>query len=65
MKNPFWLVWGEQRGLPHKKHGSYEAAESEAQRLAQQHPGYVFNILESKADATVKSVVITKHWILF
>lgn len=45
----FWIVWNPARGLPRKQHLNYFAALSEAMRLAGQHHGEEFLVLEFKA----------------
>lgn len=54
MKDPaylhqaFWLVWGEQPDRPPTyQHTSYESARAEAERLARNHPGDRFVVVES------------------
>lgn len=39
------MVWCEDGGVPTVRHGSYEAADREAQRLARQNRGRVFYVL--------------------
>ena len=42
---PYWLVHGD--GPTNHRHASHQAALSEAERLARQHPGTVFAVLQA------------------
>ena len=41
----FYLVWCEENGNPTYKHPVLEQAKAEAERLARNNPGKVFNVL--------------------
>lgn len=43
----FWVVWSPQSGPPTVRHASLAMATNEAMRLAQQHPGNEFVVLEA------------------
>lgn len=43
----FWLVWNPDRSMPSHKHTTEYAAVNEAERLARQHPGEMFVVLQS------------------
>jgi hypothetical protein len=45
----FWMIYGYGRGCPTKLHLSRSEAEVEAKRLARQHPGTFFVVLEAIA----------------
>jgi hypothetical protein len=55
-----YIVWCPNRGEPTKKQPSFEAAKTEAQRLAAKHPGSVFHVCQIVAgyvgEVTVKHV---------
>lgn len=56
---PFWFVW-RIGGLPPKfKHLSFNSADIEAQRLAREHPGSEFVVLESVRSHQTQAVIIT------
>jgi hypothetical protein len=44
----FWMISGTGCGATTVRHGTYEAAEAEAKRLARSNPGVEFVILEAK-----------------
>jgi len=53
---PFWMAW-RVGGLPPKfKHSSYELADAEAQRLAREHVGSEFVVLESVRSHQVRAL---------
>jgi hypothetical protein len=52
----FWMVWGIQRGMPHYRHASKTAAQTEAKRLASGAPGELFVVLAA-VDAFVSVVL--------
>lgn len=43
----FWVVWSPQSGPPIVRHAQKMTATNEAHRLAQQHPGHEFFVLEA------------------
>ena len=43
----FYLVWSLKKGTPTKRHSSRDAAEQEAARLAEKHPGVEFFVVEA------------------
>ena len=45
----FFLIWTKTGWRPRKAHDSFDAAVSEAERLARQHPGKKFIILKAVA----------------
>jgi len=47
MKYKFWMVKAENGGSPGKVHVTQESATEEAKRLAKQHPGARFYVLEA------------------
>lgn len=53
----FYLVWAENGGAPTVKHGSFDAALAEAERLARKSPGREFHVLEWRS-ACMKPVDI-------
>lgn len=58
----FWLVWNPARGMPTLRHESKTSARTEAERLALQHAGETFIVLESVGHyQTTKPVQFTKH----
>lgn len=59
-KQTFWLVWSP-TGLrsPSFRHGSEESATAEAERLARQHTGRLFVVLEAKSARRVDDMVRT------
>lgn len=46
---PFWLVWTEAGRNPQYRHDSEPSALREAQRLAREHPGQKFVVMQSVA----------------
>lgn len=60
-QDKFWIVWNEDL-LPEgsfKKHGSLELAMKEAERLANNHHGSTFHVLEIKGSCKYATI----HWI--
>ncbi len=45
--DPFWMVYGLGQGQPTFRHPSAYLATREAERLARQHPGKTFVVLEA------------------
>lgn len=42
---PFWMIYGLGQGSPTCIHDTFESANTEAERLARQHPGIHFYVL--------------------
>lgn len=62
MAKQFFLVWNPQGRAPTLKHGSYQAALTEAKRLASICKGQEFHVLGSYATAKVEDPVsVTEH----
>lgn len=57
---PFWLVWNPDGHAPTVQHGSAEAAQREAERLARTNPGQRFYVLEPVAMIERSDVRITR-----
>lgn len=55
--NKFWVVWQPETGLPRVKHHSREAAEQEAERLAEVTPSKAFFVMEAMTASRKVSVV--------
>lgn len=53
----FWLVWCVDAGMPRCQHFSHESACFEAERLARQHPGKRFEVMERVASVIKQDVV--------
>lgn len=47
MAPTFWMVYGTGQGAPTFRHGTFEGAKAEAERLARQSPGIEFYVLRS------------------
>jgi hypothetical protein len=45
MGDKFWMVYGEGQNPPRFKHDTYDAAQTEAERLARAYPGIAFYVL--------------------
>jgi hypothetical protein len=61
-ENAFWLIWSPTGLRPPKyRHGSPESAVREAERLAHQHPGQEFVVLEPIAARCVDNMVRTTY----
>jgi hypothetical protein len=59
MTEKFWLVWNESMGGKSTvKHPTRESAEREAERLARNHRGWKFAVMENIAVVSVTDV----HW---
>ena len=43
--NPGFLVWNPNGNAPHKQHGTFDGARTEAERLSKQNPGQAFYVL--------------------
>lgn len=52
----FWIVWGEGKGTPTFKHMTFEAAKTEAKRLARNNPDRHFHVMERKGTAVKNDV---------
>lgn len=46
MERAFWMVYGMNQGAPTARHISFEVAKTEAERLARQHPGIEFYVMQ-------------------
>lgn len=57
----FWFVWNPQGCTPNKQHRTKAEARIEATRLAQEHRGQVFVVLESVGHAVVNNSEWVKH----
>lgn len=57
MSGKFFMVWGERKGAPTVMHATAEDARDEAMRLARQHPGHRFHVLETRGSACVPQPV--------
>lgn len=55
-KRAFWVVWNPNGCKPVCKHDSEDSATRESERLAQQHPGQMFFVLQAIALRTVDSM---------
>jgi hypothetical protein len=53
----FYLVWNPARGIPTFKHWTYEDATTEAERLANKHPGEHFYVLKTIEMVQTQNVV--------
>lgn len=58
---PFWMIYGEGQNAPVARHGSFEAAKRESERLARNNPGIRFFILATvgvteKNDVTFRAI---------
>ena len=56
MVKKFWFVWNPNGLVPKHKHDSARAAKDEAERLARQHQGQMFHVLEWKASCITNNV---------
>jgi hypothetical protein len=54
----FFVVWNPERGLPRFKHDNYQAAVTEAKRLARETPDEPFYVLASCVAIEAKSPII-------
>ena len=60
----FWIVWCPQAGPPTVQHPSRALAEVQGKRLAQQHPGQNFYVLEAMSlfrGIEVERVTLTRE----
>lgn len=53
---PFWFVWNDQGSAPMKKHESEQGAINEADRLARNHRGKTFIVLQSVSAHTASDI---------
>lgn len=51
MSEPFWMIYGMGQSVPTMKHDTFEAARTEAERLARFNPNIEFFVLQSIACA--------------
>jgi len=58
---PFWMVYGVGQREPTYRHVYYNSAAREAARLARNHPGTVFVVLEA-ITALVKNDLIMRRY---
>jgi hypothetical protein len=56
---PFWLVWNAAIGAPRHRYTCLEEAEAEAERLAREHSGMEFIVLESVCSRFVGGMTCT------
>lgn len=61
-KPPFWLVWRRGGRPPVFEHPSYQAARTEAERLAQANPGSEFYVLAPAARGCTSDQVYWSHY---
>lgn len=58
----FWLVWSPSGATPPKhRHETAQGATAEAERLAKEHPGQLFVVLEAVAARRVDSMIRTTY----
>jgi hypothetical protein len=55
----FWVVWQPESGAPTYRHGTYESAQKEAERLAECAPKHAFFVLEAVSVSRKVSVITT------
>jgi len=58
---PFYMVWNEETGQTHFKHGSYDSAVHESKRLARTHPGVRFYVLAAVGCARKDDVTFEEY----
>ena len=58
---PFWLVWCPTGFPPKFKHTTYDSAETEAARLAQECPGKEFYVIMPVTKAVKTDVLIERY----
>ena len=58
---PFWMVYGIGQREPAYRHEDYDSAAREASRLARNHPGTAFVVLEA-ITAVIKSDLIMRRY---
>ena len=56
----FWCVWEPHYGTPTVRHCSKETAIKEARRLAADHPGRVFHLMEAMASYQKVDIAVTE-----
>lgn len=61
MKEKFWMVWNENGNQPRYKHTFRPHAEEEAARLAREHKGQTFIVLESICEVVSSDLIVTRH----
>jgi hypothetical protein len=59
MEYKFWMVKAENGGAPNKVHNTQEAATEEAKRLAKQHQGARFYVLEAMTVWATAEPIVT------
>ena len=57
--SPFWFVWNPLARIPQYRHPRQADAVSEAERLARQHPGQEFIVLQSVCSRRVAGMEYT------
>jgi hypothetical protein len=61
-ESAFWLVWSPSGSTPPKhRHLTEQQAVHEAERLAKEHPGQLFVVVESIAARRVDNMVRTEY----
>ncbi|BBL69728.1 hypothetical protein [Methylogaea oryzae] len=55
----FWIVWNPEGRNPRFRHTTEPSAIGEAERLAREHPGQMFIVLEAKAARLVDDMIRT------
>lgn len=59
---PFWLVWSpEGCGPPRHQHANRASAEAEAERLAGEHPGQTFYVVDPSYRVTIGGTARTRY----
>lgn len=58
---PFWLVWDPQGRSPSRQHPNERSAMDEATRLAREHPGHDFYVLEP-ISVTKRQDIVTQRF---
>lgn len=56
----FWCVWEPHYGTPTVKHCSKDVAIKEARRLATEHPGRIFYLMQAMASYQKTDVAVTE-----
>ena len=56
MKEPFWIVWCDNGGVPTVKHPTVQSARAEAERLARTNAGRHFHVLQVIGSAVYAQV---------
>ena len=57
MTEQFWMVYGKGKAMPTHEHATEQLATAEAERLARNHPGVEFVVLEAVALRCVDSMM--------